>query len=181
MTGRFTDGTHVAYEFGRISSKTDYINGIKHGIHTLYYIGTEMIESTCEMEYGQRHGVRWEYDRHGDLTSMITYSNGVRLGKCCYFFDSPRGRVASTSSYIHGGKMDGLCEWRDSDCMPIIQFMGFDGSHDGEVKHYDIDGSITTWEYDVKGHPTIDLSIEPIVDDSLKMEFTLLYGGRWLP
>jgi len=114
-----------------VSSKSQYIDGLKSGVE-IFYTKEKTLWETSFFN-NKKHGEEIFYYENGKLKSNCMYVNDVRYGLCKYYYST--GELYETVSYVNG-KPNGLTNryYISGELEGEIYFLN--GKPNGKAKKY---------------------------------------------
>lgn len=119
-------GTWVLFStYGNLVYKTEYKDGVRHGIHEAYYPSTGKMRESMEYFNGRRDGPYATYFYTGEIRKEGEYALNKKVGKWTYYHRTT-GEIKSEGLYVKG-KRDGLWKFFNSKGTQIKTIMYTNG------------------------------------------------------
>lgn len=98
------NGIHIEFNNrGQVEKREAYINDQLHGMVAVYKLGRP--STSTEYKYGQLHGKHIEYYQGGGIQKLVEFKNGKQDGILRYFDED--GKITLEYVYKNGEKVSG--------------------------------------------------------------------------
>ena len=128
------------YDNGNIEEEYFQMNGLKHGLFTLYEHYGDIKIRTIEYVEGKKHGTYKEYHRRSnDVFYICQYNDNIKVGQAIFYHEN--GGIDNICSY-ENGKISGMRYWYYENGNLLQSCNYVDGMRQGECTIYKPDGTI---------------------------------------